>query len=71
MRVRETADEGSCIPSEFSCADKSACLERHLVCNGHPDCDDSSDELPDCSEFIYLSKDVLIIKLYLATTPCI
>lgn len=34
----------SCSDSEFTCHDGSFCLEMHQLCDGEPDCLDSSDE---------------------------
>ena len=41
--------------SEFLCADKSACLKRHFVCDGKQDCADNSDEQPSCGR-LYAAK---------------
>lgn len=30
---------------DFLCKDKRKCIERYLVCDGHPDCTDGSDEV--------------------------
>ena len=42
----------SCSPPQFSCDDGSKCLSKSDLCDGLPNCDDSSDELlskcPDC-----------------------
>ena len=32
--------------SQFLCVKSSKCIQQWWVCDGHPDCDDGSDEAP-------------------------
>lgn len=60
------------LPSEFNCRDNEfqcldgKCLSKSLWCNGVPDCEDASDEKPNCGEFLYFPHGLLLIVI----APC-
>lgn len=39
----------SCSHFEFHCKNSKKCISMERLCNGIVDCEDNSDELPDCT----------------------
>ena len=35
-----------CKNSEYKCKERGGCIPKHVMCNGHEDCLDNSDEEP-------------------------
>lgn len=60
-----TSCEGKCEDDEFMCTNGD-CIDKMYYCDGHPDCNDGSDE--KCSTYIYT---VYIIGDQNCAYPCL
>ena len=51
------AEDKTCSPDRFQCADKHDCLPVSWYCDEHADCDDGSDEPDSCGTPVHTCPD--------------